>query len=176
MTTTFKDILGGITTSKGNTLLSATEESPVLLVFLRHFGCIFCMEAMKDLAKRRNRLEAKGVRIIMVHMAHEQIAEEYFKEYDLEGVEHISDPDCRYYEAFGLLKGTFGQLYGLQVWLRTAENLVKDRRAFMAKRIGDGIQMPGVFYITDGEIKEKYIHSKVSDRPDYEALVDCCAV
>jgi hypothetical protein len=40
--------------------------------------------------------------------------------------------------------------------------------------MGDGFQMPGVFVITDGAIRESFIHKIVSDQPDYEDLLQCC--
>ena len=33
-----------------------SDEKPVLLVFLRHFGCVFCKEAMADLSKLKNEI------------------------------------------------------------------------------------------------------------------------
>jgi len=82
----------------------------------------------------------------------------------------VSDPDCDFYDKFGLVKADFGQLFGLRVWLRSAELAIKDLRAIRRKQIGDGFQMPGVFLISKGEIKKQYIHTRASDRPDYKAL------
>jgi hypothetical protein len=43
-------------------------------------------------------------------------------------------------------------------------------------QIGDGFQMPGVFVISKGEIKERFIHRLSSDRPDYLQLASCCVI
>ena len=42
------EILEAIFTNKGNDLASIAEQNCVMLVFLRHFGCIFCREALDD--------------------------------------------------------------------------------------------------------------------------------
>ena len=43
-------------------------------------------------------------------------------------------------------------------------------------QLGDGFQMPGVFVLRDGQIRESFIHKLSSDRPNYEKLAKCCAV
>ena len=48
-----------IPTSTGESLSEVAEKQPVLLVFLRHFGCSFCREAISDLSKLKKRLEQK---------------------------------------------------------------------------------------------------------------------
>ena len=168
------DALPTMITLDGKNLQAITHLQPVMIVFLRHFGCLFCMEAMKDIAERRAEIEARNVKICFVHMAKLSEATSYFDECNLNDIDHVSDPDCVYYESFGLIKAQFGQLYGLQVWLRSAELALKDLGALRQKRIGDGFQMPGVFLISKGKILEKYINSRVSDRPDYLALSECC--
>lgn len=174
MTQEIREALPKMMTQNGQSLEVLTNQQPVMIVFLRHFGCLFCMEAMRDIAARRVEIEARNVKICFVHMAESDIAASYFAEYGVGGIDHVSDPECTYYEAFGLTKAEFGQLFGLKVWLRSAELTLKDLGALRRKRIGDGFQMPGVFLISDGKIIEKYINSKVSDRPDYAALSACC--
>src|SRR5258706_5268938 len=40
-----------IHTESGASLLALVEASPVLLGFLRHFGCSFCRQAISDVAR-----------------------------------------------------------------------------------------------------------------------------
>ena len=37
----------------GRTLLELVDAGPVLLVFLRHFGCSFCRQAIDDVSRCR---------------------------------------------------------------------------------------------------------------------------
>jgi len=159
----------------GSRLRDIADEQPVLVAFLRHLGCVFCMEAMKDIQAQRAKIESKNVKICLVHMATPEVAEGYFAEYGLDDVCHVSDPDCKYYESFGLIKGKFNQLFGLQVWLRTAQVAVKDISALRRKQIGDGFQMPGVFMIHQGKVINSYVHERASDRPDYLEMTNCSA-
>ena len=162
-------------TQEGVSLDDLSKEKTVLLVFLRHFGCVFCREAMKDLSKKRPELERRGVEIVFVHMSDNKTAQEYFTKYNLKGVKSIPDPSCKLYADFGLVKGSASQLFGLKNWARGFEVVAKDPSILSLKQIGDGFQMPGVFLIQNGKIMESFIHKSAADRPDYLALVDCCA-
>lgn len=167
-------IMPNMITNTGESLSELSYRKPILLVFLRHFGCTFCREALADIAKRRSSIEEMGTQIVFVHMTNNEVAERYFNRYDLEGAVHISDPECIYYREFGLLKGTFTQLFGLQSWIRGFKVGVLDGQG-VGPQLGDGFQMPGVFMIIDGEVKEQFIHKLASDRPDYLKLVQCCS-
>ena len=166
-----------VTQNSDESLAQITERQPVLLIFLRHFGCSFCREAIADIAKRRKRLEARGVRIIFVHMAPEKAtAEQFFKKYRLYPIDHISDPEKRFYQAFGLGRGTPAQLFGLMNWIRGFQAGVLEGHGFAyhGEDIGDGFQMPGVFVLQKGAIKHAFVHRHAWDRPDYEEIVSCC--
>ncbi|MFZ1788055.1 MAG: SelL-related redox protein [Saprospiraceae bacterium] len=170
-----KQLLNSMVTVNDINVLDESYNKPIMLVFLRHFGCIFCKEALFDIAKKRKTLEAKDIRIVFVHMAPQEVAEDYFKTFGLKGIDHISDPDCALYLAFGLTKGTSSQLMGLKNWYRGFEVSVGKGIEVSIKQIGDAFQMPGVFVLKKGEIKQSFIHKTAADRPDYEKLIDCCA-
>ena len=168
-------VIDQMVTNTGETLRELSGRQPVLLIFLRHFGCTFCREALADIARRRATIEATGSRIVFVHMTDNEVADRYFTRYDLEGAIHISDPERKYYAAFGLVRGNVTQLFGLQSWIRGFQAGVLDGHG-LGPLLGDGFQMPGVFVIKQGEVKESFIHKLASDRPDYMELVNCCAM
>lgn len=162
-----------IITKSGENIYELSYRSPVLLVFLRHFGCTFCREAMKDIAHEKQRIVDRGVTIVMVHMTTHETAQEYFERYDLQDLDSVSDVDCKWYQQFGLVKGNFKQLFGLRSWIRGFEAGVVQGHG-VGPLLGDGFQMPGVFLIKDGKVENSYIHQFASDRPDYSELLDCC--
>jgi len=162
--------------SSDSNLKALSDEKPVLLVFLRHFGCVFCKEAMADLAKLKNDIKGKNIVLAFVHMAEQKIAQEYLDNFGLGDCVHISDPDCKFYTAFRLTKGSFSQLYGLQTWIRGFSKENKQFKLEKAKQLGDATQMPGMFIIYKGSIAQHYIHKFAADRPDYEAFINSCPV
>jgi hypothetical protein len=172
-----REIMEEMITNEGESLWSLSFQQSVMLVFLRHFGCTFCREALSDIAKKKAKIEEAGIRVVFVHMTENKIADRYFQRYNLSEAIHISDPECKYYSNFGLVKGNFTQLFGLQSWIRGFQAGIVDGNGVGFQQIGDGFQMPGVFVIREGEIKDAFIHRLSHDRPDYEQLaLNCCEI
>lgn len=162
-----------MTCNNGQTLETISDESPVMLVFLRHFGCVFCKEALSDIADHKMAIQAKGTKLVFVHMAPDKVADKYFTKYNLDGSLHISNPSKSYYAAFGIMKGSISQLYGLKTWIRGYSARKKGHQLELAEELGDSTQMPGIFLIKERKIIDSYIHKDASDRPDYLKLVSC---
>ena len=167
-----EDTLSQFKTQAGNSLHDLSFSRPVYLVFLRHFGCTFCREAIGELQKKRKAIEAEGMQIVFVHMGKQGEAEQYFSKYGFRGAIHISDPDCVLYNTFQLKRGSFSQLFGLKSWLRGFEAGIL-RGYGVGKLVGDGFRMPGVFVLCKGQIIKEYRHTHAADRPDYEGLASC---
>lgn len=147
------------------TLLDLSQRGPVLAVFLRHFGCTFCREALADVSARRREIEASGARLVLVHMSPPGEAPAVLARYGLSGTAHVSDPSGDLYRAFELRRGTIGELFGLRVWARgVAAGVFKGHG--VGRLRGDGFQMPGVFLVERGRIVKAYRHRDASDRVD----------
>jgi hypothetical protein len=115
---------------------------------------------------------------VMVHMAADKkVAEQFFKKYKLWPVYHVCDPDKKFYQAFGLMRGKPQQLFGLMNWIRGFEAGIVEGHGFSgpAEELGDGFQMPGVFVLHKGKVVNSYIHSYAWDRPDYDQIVGACS-
>jgi len=162
-----KGVLERMVTSDSDSILSLSHKRPLLLVFLRHFGCIFCREALQDLSKLKNEIIEKGGDLVFVHMSDKETAEQYFEKYKLSDPKWVQDSTCEYYNEFGLLKGTFNQLFGFKNWVRGFDSVVLKGNGMSWKQLGDGFQMPGIFLIDEGEVKYSFIHNSAADRPDY---------
>ena len=171
------DMLDEVYTNLGEKFGELTFQTPVMLVFLRHFGCVFCKAAMIDIASKRQEIEQSGVQIVFVHMADTKTAEEYFTRFNLPNIRFINDPEKHFYRAFGLVRGSYRQLFGLQTWIKgyqisKAEGVQQEN----GQHLGDSFQMPGVFLIRNAEVVESFIHQNASDRPDYGKLAQCCVI
>jgi peroxiredoxin len=173
MLLTDTETLARMTTNKGLSLMNISMRQPAMLIFLRHLGCNFCREAMADLSTLRPSLIKQNIELVLVHMGENDVAEEYFKKFNLSGVSHISDINCIFYKSFGLMKGTSTQLFGFQSWVRGFTTIAK-YGSDLGQQLGDSFQMPGAYMIFAGEIRDSYIHKKASDRPDYMKLANCC--
>ncbi|MBB5055702.1 uncharacterized protein YneF (UPF0154 family) [Granulicella aggregans] len=165
-------MLAGIHTESGKDLLSLTAESPVLLVFLRHFGCSFCRKAISDVADLNPELSAKGVRPVFVHLGTREIAKAHFDFYKISEVERIHDPQASIYQspAFGLGRSSpWLTLVNPFVWFGWLKgNIFKHG---IGKIQGDGHQMPGIFLLKGAKIERKFIYRQISDEPPYRKLI-----
>ena len=156
----FDDAITGATSQHGESLRALSEQSPLLVVFLRHLGCTFCREAVADIARQRETIEADGTRICFVYMpetdkngnARPEVAERFFEKYGVGDVHRIADPDQHLYKAFELRRGFLATVFGLHM---------------VGKLVGDGFQMPGVFLLRNGRIEKAFRHQTAADRPDY---------
>jgi peroxiredoxin len=160
-------LLAAYSSQSGQTLATLTER-PLFLVFLRHFGCTFCREAVADLAEKRHTIEGKGVPLAFVHLGTEEKARWFFKPYDMLDVPRFSDPEGRLYQAFGLLRAELRQYLNSESILRMLGAWLRGH--FVGFPAGDIERMPGAFLIDRGEIQKAFRHKLVSDRPDYLSL------
>jgi peroxiredoxin len=163
------ETLDGAVTQSGESLVALSRASPVLLVFLRHAGCMFCREALGDIARARPAIEGTGARITLVHMGDSQAIEKQVEKYGLRGVDRICDREQRLYAAFGLKRGKLGQLFRLRVLLRGFQAALLGGHG-IGRLSADITQMPGLFLLDDGGIVRRFRHRTAADRPDYAAL------
>jgi hypothetical protein len=167
-----EDALANSTTEQGRTLLHLVDESPLLVVFLRHFGCSFCRQAIDDVAAIKGELAARGVRPVFIHLGTPERAKPYFDHYGLSDVERVSDPGARLYQhpAFQLSRthpfSHFFRPAVLKGWFMGAI-----RRYGIGSIQEDGHQMPGVFVLRDRQIANTFRFRTIADRPDYLALL-----
>jgi len=164
--------LSEVTTEAGTNLLALTEASPVLLIFLRHFGCAFCRQTISQIADLRGEMEQRGVRPVFVHLGTPEVAKAHFDYYGLSDVERIHDPQAQLYQhpVFGLRRvSVFSHLLHPAVVAGWLKGLIfkHEIRAIQ----GDGEQMPGVFFLRGPEIVREHVHRTIADQVDYLALM-----
>ena len=149
----------------GETLLEASQDRIVALVFLRHFGCTFTRAILRKLQDLQADCAEHDARLVLVHMLQSGKEGSYLP---TDGVDRIADPDCELYKAFGLGKGGFRELLGPIVWARGF-------RAFFSgcgvgRIAGDGRQMHGTFLVHKGEIIAARPAKNASELPDIEGI------
>jgi hypothetical protein len=166
------ELLGGVHTESGTPLLALAEASPLLVIFLRHFGCPFGRKAMADVAERRQELARLGVRPVFIHLGTPELAKHYFDYYALSEVERVSDPAATVYRspAFALPQtNPWLTLVSPAVWTGWLRGSLF--RYGIGTFQGDGSQMPGVFFLKGTKIVRQFRYRTIADQPDYLKLV-----
>jgi hypothetical protein len=159
-------------TETGRSLLDLVDESPVLLVFLRHFACAFCAQALDQVSQLRGQIEAKRVRPAFVHLGSPQRAKPYFDYYNLSDVERISNPEATLYQlpAFALTRtNAYLHFLNATVWKGWLKGAMFKYRIGSIKEDAD--QNPGVFFLKERKIVRAFRHKTIADVPDYLKLI-----
>ena len=162
---TLSEALQAYHTTLGQSLASLSEEKPILLVCLRHFGCIFCSEAIADLVQQRPQIEAAGLKIVLVHMVDHATAESHLRQWGAVEWEHVSDPSTSLYHALGLGSAHWAAVMGPRTWWRGFLAFLQGYRP--GKFVGHPLQMPGVFVLHQGKVVRGFRHGYAGERPNY---------
>lgn len=156
---------------QGLTLKQASNTNPLLIIFLRHFGCTFCRETLSKLSADRAVIDKAGVKPVLIHMGSEVEASLFFAKFNLANEWQISDPGCNIYKAFGLQQGTLQQLLGTRSLVRGFVDGAIFKHGIGIPK-GDIFQMPGTFLLHKGRILNSHIPVSAAD----EALFDLNAI
>ncbi len=131
------------------------KEKPLILVFLRHFGCIFCREQIAELR------QFNSENIILVGMGRVQETKDFKQKMEIPQ-KMISDPNKLLYDGFGLRRGSFGQVINPTLMSKSLRLMQSGNRMGMLK--GDPWMLAGVFRIEqDGEVSFSHFASDISD-------------
>lgn len=161
-----------ISAESGANLLELTQASPLLLIFLRHFGCSFCRQTISDIADLRGEFDRRGVRPVFVHLGTPERAKPFFDYYGIGDVERVSDPDAAIYHhpVFQLSRlNPWRNLIQPMVWKGWLKGSIF--RHGIGKIQEDAGQMPGIFFIRDAKIVRQFRYRTIADEPNYLKLV-----
>jgi hypothetical protein len=163
-------MLGAFTADQnGRSLSDHLGEGPLLLVFLRHLGCVFNRPALHELAASRHDLERAGLRVALVHMATDRQADLLLGQFGLADLPRFADGDLSLYRAFGLRRLSMRQLMTAETVRRGVEVCVRERRMFSVPH-GDPMQMPGYFLIQRGRIVSSFVPERPWELPDFRKI------
>lgn len=152
----------------GTPLIKASEQQPLVLVFLRHFGCTFTRQLLRGLEQLKQDADAHGARLVLVHMLKQGEESRYLGAG--QEVASIADPQCELYRAFGLGNGGALELFGPRVWWLGLRALFQGCGA--GRLAGNGLQMPGAFIFHRGEIIASQRARTAADLPDLPRLFE----
>jgi peroxiredoxin len=128
-----------------------SHEGPVLMLLLRHLGCTFCRETLSKLSENRQALEAHYRSIVIVSMSPVEEMIPLRKDYQLEDVLLLSDPERTFYRALQIPVGSFSQTLGWKTLKRGLFSGLLFRHGIGQVR-ADPFQLPGSAAIERGAV------------------------
>jgi hypothetical protein len=141
---------------------------PTLLVFLRHFGCIFCREMVRDVRKASS--VAGYPPVIFFAQADPEQARRFFEKHAPEA-RVVCDPAKSFYDALELKHGSMTEMFGPRVWACAMRAMAKGNSVGVGSVIGDPWTMPGVFLVEgDGSATWQHHFAHAGDHPDWSSI------
>lgn len=145
-------------------ILEASKEKTLSIVFLRHFGCTFTRQLLMKLDDLKQTSEEHDTQLVLVHMLESGEEATYLSN----EVPRVSDPYCELYRAFDLGKGGIVELFGPRVVFQGIIALFQG--CGVGHLAGDALQMPGAFLVKDGKIISAQRSKDIADLPNIEEL------
>jgi peroxiredoxin len=143
-------------------LKSLYEKERMVLVFLRHLGCVFCKEHVAQLRPLTD------LNIVFVTLGGVEQTE-LFRKKMKSPHKFICDPDKKLHALFNLNRGGMAEFVNLHTIGRTIGAMLKGYVNGLPQ--GDAAQLPGVFIVeTDGTVVWEQRGRDIADTPSAKEI------
>jgi AhpC/TSA antioxidant enzyme len=147
---------------------SLWSDRPAVLVWLRHFGCLFCKEQTAEFRARANDIQGSGARLAFIGNGGVRYAGGFRDEFCPECTV-LTDPELTSYKLIGARGGLVNTL-GPQAW---AAGIRAFRRgARQQKTQGHPFQQGGVLVVAPGDrVAYSYLSKAAGDHPQVDEVI-----
>lgn len=142
-----------------------------LLVFLRHFGCMFCRETLSDMREIAER-DPRFPSPLFFFQGSPSEGRAFLRRY-WPALRAVADPRAEFYEGFGVERGGLLKMLGPAVWAAKSRAESKGHRN--GERSGDIWRMPGVFLARGRQIVWAHEFRHAEDHPNYQQICEISA-
>lgn len=141
-------------------LAEAWQDHPAVVVWLRHFGCVFCREHVAEVRAARSDIEALHGEIVFIGNGTPRAAAWFQQRFAADSTV-LTDPDLVTYAAIGARAGLLSTL-GPQAWSAGLRALRTGARQTATK--GHPFQQGGVLVIAPGnEVLYRHVSGTAGD-------------
>ncbi len=147
---------------------------PLVVVFMRHFGCAFCREHLILLGRAHEDIRAAGGEVVAIFQYSAESTENFCRS---RGVpfDCLGDPQRAGYRAAGLGRGPRKEYIGINVFKQRKRARSVGARVGMPK--GDVAQRPGTFVVDmNGGTAFAHYNKDSTDNPTVEAVLEAVAI
>jgi peroxiredoxin len=147
------------------------SERPAVLVFVRHFGCVFCRQMAVDIYRHRHQFDEADVELAVIGHGSPAHAADFRKQQNVD-LPLLVDPDRKVYELAGAKVATLNELIGPRQIMRGLKATIMSRlkqgsvAVHQGKIIGHAAQLGGVLVIApDGSVRYAHLSQESGDNP-----------
>jgi peroxiredoxin len=145
------------------------REEPVVLVWVRHYGCVHCRQHTVQLDEARSEFDAAGVRVVVVGQATPRQATHFRRRLEID-LPVLADETRESYRAAGAKVATAGELLGPKSVSRGLKATFESRgKVHQGRIIGHPAQLGGAMVIAPGG---EVTWSHMADDPSDNASPD----
>ena len=154
-------------------LSSLWAEKTLVLAFTRHFGCTQCKEMLAELVAAQERIRGNGMAIAVVTQGTPASTAQFATTF-APGLDCLSDPERKAYQAYGLTRGTIWQTFlNRQVWSAIKRATKKGFKVEPPPAGQDAMQMSGTFIINpQGRILLPFYYDNIADHPSIDLFLN----
>jgi peroxiredoxin len=150
--------------------LWSSSEKGIVLVFLRHFGCLFCRDHAVQLREHYDDFTKRGYSVIAVGQGTAARSAKFAKDYALP-YSVLGDRALDSYRLYGLTSGALGGFLQPQAYKAGIGAMLRGH--FPGIPDGSVNQNPGTFLIDrDGRILSQHIGQHAGDFPAATEILD----
>jgi peroxiredoxin len=150
-------------------LSSLWAKHPLLLAFVRHFGCPQCKVMLEELRQYLPDIQRRQIALAAITQGDITQSQEFCQKFATD-ILCLCDPQHIVYTAYGLGRGNLVQiLLAPQIW----RGRKKGYPPQMPPKGQDALLMSGVFIIgPDGRIRLPYYYDNIADHPPFALLLE----
>lgn len=155
-------------------LASRWRDGPLVISFMRHFGCTFCREHLEHLRGSYPDIRGAGGDVVAVFQYGAEATRDYCDGRQLP-FGCVGDPLRAAYAELDIRRGTARQLYGWAVARRVIP-AVRAAGGTRSPQGGDIAQLPGTFVVaSSGRVVLAHYSANAADNPPMEMVLAAVA-
>ncbi len=150
-------------------LASLWPHGPVLVVFLRHFGCLFCRELLAELQERSAELAQAGLLVAAIGLGEPRHAQRIGQRYAPD-LTVLAAPTADAYAAYGIVRAGMKQILSPRTFAAGARAALSG--SAQTKATGDQQMVGGAFVVDrQGVVRLAHYDAFPGDKPDLDRIV-----
>lgn len=145
---------------------------PLLIFFMRHFGCAACREHLFQIRGAYTALQAQGSAVVAVAQHDPDLTARYAQTYHLP-FPVLADPARQAYQAFGVVEGTYWETAGPHVVAHQIKLSLQGNVMGLPRSVGASRQLGGTFVVdTGGVVQFAHLARPVYHYPAIQTYLD----
>jgi peroxiredoxin len=146
------------------------RRGPLVVMFMRHFGCAFCREQLIKVGRANEDFAAAGAEVVAIFQYSAEATRDYCASRKVP-FECLGDPLREAYLEVSVGRAKLGQVYGPRI-LRKHVRAFRGGSLFGSPQGGDHLQLPGTFVINqDGRVLFAHYAVSSADNPPVADLL-----